>query len=114
MRQPSGSPSTRRIKSAISFDLCGRRLSEAAVDVGTIARDYDLAFLGLVRERRPTPTCKRFPGLAKADLDPGVPVVVSRNLPLETETDECGPLDHKPDGSHRIRCAEDRSGGDQE
>ena len=48
-----------RAKRAASYDREGRRVTEAAVDVGTVSRDYDLAFLGLVRERRPTRTCKR-------------------------------------------------------
>jgi hypothetical protein len=48
-----------RVKGAASYDREGHRSTEAAVDVGITTRDYELAFLGLVRERRPTPTCKR-------------------------------------------------------
>lgn len=48
-----------RVKGATSYDDAGRRLTEAAVDVGSIAKEYDLTFLGLMDDRRPTEVCKR-------------------------------------------------------
>ncbi|MCC6392608.1 MAG: hypothetical protein IT167_18555 [Bryobacterales bacterium] len=48
-----------RVKGATHYDAAGRRLTEAAVDVGSVAKEYDLTFLGLMENRRPTAVCKR-------------------------------------------------------
>ena len=83
-----------RIRGAANYDPAGRRLTEAAVDMGSIAKDYDLTFLGLVKDRRPTATCKRLlevlrkSGRITAPEDDAAMLDLSRSLCSLMQIDE--------------------------